>query len=96
LGLETHSQTVTWLLSRQNPDDNGFQDVSDISNTLHSSAVLSYFAISALNALDSTDKMNEEAWNLSINPWILAAVIIGVVGGIIIICIVIWKFKNRM
>jgi prenyltransferase beta subunit len=95
----THSQTLTWVLSKQTSFDYGFQEYSIESETKYSSAISSYQAIEIIFALESAPLENslaENIWELENNPWIMAAIVIGTIGGFIIICVIIYKAKNKV
>ncbi len=96
----TNEDTIDWLLSRQSPNDYGFQDYSE-STIGKSSAKLSFYAISTLLLLDSTtfensDIMNEDVWEIKSNGWVTAGVWVVIIGVITIACIGIYKYKNRI
>lgn len=99
-----HEQTLTWLLSRQNPNDYGFFDVpsSYTVTTFNSSAKLSYYAVNAIltfepNAFGTRNNalMNEELWNLKTNPWAIAGIVVGSLGIIAIGILLLYRYKNR-
>ncbi|WP_371805292.1 prenyltransferase/squalene oxidase repeat-containing protein [Candidatus Lokiarchaeum ossiferum] len=102
IGSETHPETLSWVLDRQNPLDYGFSDYSDQS-TLPSSAKLSYYAVSTIQILDSeafsdsrSAVMNEEKWEIESNGWVIAAIWIGSIGLIVVVGILVYKYKNRI
>jgi hypothetical protein len=101
LGASLHTEeTTAFILNRQSPQDFGFQDINEKADNSFSSAIQTYYAVESLFALNGEQGFDKvvkaDLWQLEINPWILAAIIIGSVGGVIIICIVIWKLKNQM
>jgi prenyltransferase beta subunit len=91
--------TIAWLLARQSAYDYGFQDLKETDQNVASSAIASYYALQALVTLNSnviTNQMSQDVWQLSTDPWIIAAIVIGVVAGVVLIFFAIWKLKNRM
>ncbi len=93
------AQTITWLIARQSPADYGFQDIQENNQNAGSSVIASYYALQALLVLDPnilTDQMSQDIWQLSTNPWIIAAIVIGCVAGVVLLFFGIWKLKNRM
>ena len=102
IGSETHFETLTWILDRQNPLDYGFSDYSDLT-TGKSSAKLSYYAVSSILILDAeafSDKnsavMNEDKWEIESNNWIIAAIWAGSIGLVVICGLLVYKYKNRI
>lgn len=103
LETNTHLEaTLSWVVGRQNPADFGFSDYSG-ATTVSSSAKLSYYAVSTIQILDSeafsdsrSALMNEDRWNIESNGWVIAAIWIGSIGLIVIVGILVYKYKNRI
>ncbi|MHA1794774.1 MAG: prenyltransferase/squalene oxidase repeat-containing protein [Promethearchaeota archaeon] len=103
LDIPLHEETLTWVLSRQNPTDYGFADVSSGNAELISSAKLSYYAVSTILLYDSeafsTSRnalMNEEIWQLETNPWAITGIVIGSIATVALIIFGIYKYRNRI
>ncbi|MHA1612285.1 MAG: prenyltransferase/squalene oxidase repeat-containing protein [Promethearchaeota archaeon] len=103
LDVELHQETLTWVLTRQNPNDFGFIDSSPDLSDAHSSAKLSYYATKIILSFDEnafgdarTSLMNEELWQLETNPWVVTGIVLGCIFAVAGIIFGVWKYKNRI
>jgi hypothetical protein len=83
---ELHSDTVNWILYRQNFQDGGFVDLSDGYQQKNSSITSTYYAFESLSILNSLSRLNVEIWRVEFNYWILGILLssIGLIIGIIV------------
>lgn len=89
---DLHSETVSWILDRQNFQDGGFVDLSDGYQQKYSSIASTYFAFETLRILESLSKLNVEIWMVEFNYWILI-IVLGSIG--LILGIVVYIYRKR-
>lgn len=88
-----NTATIRWVLTRQNFQDGGFADISQGTDQLASSVILSYYAFETLKLFGSLSKLNSEVFMVEFNYWVLVIIMasIGLIAGI---GVVVWRRRR--